>query len=98
MDAVRRSVGSHRSSPLLQLSAERRWNKSLATTQRYIREAEVSGRDFGEPFPALPAEDLIKSLASLETVEEVSGSNATGSCNAPSRFTRGGGRGASPFL
>ena len=29
-------------------------HRSLMTTQRYIREAEVIGRDIGEPFPALP--------------------------------------------
>ncbi|MEZ4301540.1 MAG: site-specific integrase [Polyangiaceae bacterium] len=29
-------------------------HKSLATTQRYIREAEVIGGDIGEPFPSLP--------------------------------------------
>jgi integrase len=29
-------------------------HKSLATTQKYIRDAEVIGRDIGEPFPALP--------------------------------------------
>lgn len=30
-------------------------HRSLATTQRYIREAEVIGRQIGEPFPALPS-------------------------------------------
>lgn len=29
---------------------------SLATTQRYIREAEVIGRDIGAPFPSLPVQ------------------------------------------
>jgi integrase len=42
---------------------------SLATTERYIREAEVIGRDIGEPFPPLPATLLATGLASLETLE-----------------------------
>jgi integrase len=40
---------------------------SLATTQRYIREAEVIGRDIGEPFPPLPAAILATDLTTLET-------------------------------
>ncbi|MEZ4301534.1 MAG: site-specific integrase [Polyangiaceae bacterium] len=55
---------------------------SLATTQRYIREAEVIGRDIGEPFPPLPAEVLATGLASLETEEGAPPSN-DGVCADP---------------
>jgi integrase len=38
-------------------------HRSLGTTQRYIREAEVIGRDIGQPFPPLPAALLTTSPA-----------------------------------
>jgi integrase len=64
-------------------------HRSLTTTQRYIREAEVIGRDIGEPFPPIPAALLATGLANLAAPSPRSPSNqadpadpATG-CNTP---------------
>jgi integrase len=68
-------------------------HKSLATTQRYIREAEVIGRDIGEPFPALPLGLLATSLTSLETSQAGSAVNVEDCSNPPIAIYSRGGKG-----
>lgn len=72
-------------------------HKSLATTQGYIRAAEVIGCDVGAPFPPLPAEILATHLASLETSVGASSGECETSREPPIRIHFGGGKGRVPL-
>src|SRR5262249_15475309 len=50
-------------------------HRSLTTTQRYIREAEVIGQDIGIPFPTIPPAILATTLANLAALSPQSPSN-----------------------
>jgi len=71
-------------------------HKSLETTQGYIREAEVIGRDIGEPFAPLPAEVLASGLARLETPPRASSRKAAAAFAPPIAIHSRGGRGRVP--
>ena len=64
---------------------------SLDTTQRYIREAEVIGRDIGEPFPPLPPGILATSLTRLESHPCKEPANEGGPMTPPIALRRRGG-------